>query len=204
MDRIRLRSWLVALIFLLLGLAVSLVYRQFRGGEVRLAEGRRLYEAGRFGLAESSFLRATELAPQSADAWHGLGMCRKNRGASAEAAAALSRATSLKSECMPWLIDYAEALQWAGQYPQAQKAWEHVQSLLPPNDARVRMARMNIARNLASQGRPDQAVEMLKKMLTEKDDNQVRFMLAEVLAWNGRFQESSAEYRRSLGSQPEK
>jgi tetratricopeptide (TPR) repeat protein len=204
MDRIRLRLWLVALAFILLGLAIGFTYQKLRGGEIRLAEGRRLYEAGRYDLAEKSYLEASELAPQRADAWYGLGMCRKNRGKPAEAADALSHATALRPDCTPWLVEYAEALQWTARYAEAQKAWERVLSLVPATDNRARMARMNIARNLASQGQPDQAADMLRKMLAEKDDNQVRFLLAEVLAWNGRFQESAAEYRRSLDSQPEK
>ncbi len=62
MNRTRRRLWLVSLIFILLGVAVGLLYQKLRGGEIRLAEGRRLYEAGRFDLAESSFQQATRLA----------------------------------------------------------------------------------------------------------------------------------------------
>lgn len=203
MERSRLRLWVVSLAFILLGFVLILIYQTVRAGEISLAEGRRLYEAGRFELAEPAFRRATLANPHKAEAWYGLGMCLKNQGQADEAAEALSKATALRDDFAPWWIECAEALQWAGRHDQAIEAWRRAASLLPPKDARVRIARMNIARSLASQGQTDEAVELLEEMLAEKEDREVRFTLAEVLAWKGRFEESAEQYRRSLDTQPE-
>jgi tetratricopeptide (TPR) repeat protein len=204
MKKARSRLWLPSLLFVLLAVALGITYQKYRAGDIQTAEGRREDDAGRFDLAESSFHRATQLEPTNADAFYWLGMSRKNRGDSAGAAEALAKATSLKPERISWWVEYAESLQWAERFADAERAWERVRGLLPPGDVRVRMVRVNIARNIGAQGQIDRAVEMLNKMLAEKDDRQVRFMLAEVLAWGGRFKESAEEYRRAFDSKPEK
>ncbi len=203
MDRAHSRMWFVTLFFIALGVSVGFVYRQLRGSEVQLAQGRRHYEVGKFDLAREYFAKAAKLDPKNADAWHDLGMSCKNLGKTAEAAKALAKATELRPKTPSWWFDYAETLQWLDKRPEAEHAWQRVIELLPPDDARVRQAKTSIARNLAAQGQTDRAIEILNKLLAEKDDRQVRFVLAEVLAWGGRFQESAEQYRRSLDSQPE-
>ncbi len=204
MDRARRQLWLVAILFVAIGTVIGVAYQKYRAGDIQAAEGRREYEAGRFDLAETSYLRATQARPNSAEAWYWLGMSRKNQGLSAAAAEALGKATSLKPDRAAWWVEYAEALQWADRFADAEQAWKRVAELLPPDNPRIRQARMNIARNLGAQGRIEEAVKLLETLLTEKEDRQTRFLLAEVLAWGGRFEESARQYRQALDSKPEK
>ncbi|MBN1490798.1 MAG: tetratricopeptide repeat protein [Phycisphaerae bacterium] len=203
MLKARSQLWLTALLFAVLGMVIALAYHYFRAGNIQQAEGRREYDAGRFDLAEVAFSRATQANPANGDAWYWLGLSRKNQGRVGPAAEALAKATSLEPDRVAWWIEYAEALQWAQQFAKAEEAWNEVIRLLPPDDARRVHTHIQLARALGGQQATDRAITVLENLLTQKDTPQVRFALAEVLAWGGRLEESAQQYRRALDTQPE-
>ncbi len=202
MPAARRQLWMVALAFVILGVGVSIVYFRMRSGDIQLAQGRQLYDAGKYELAEMAYRRATEAEPMNAEAWYWLGISCKNQGKDKEAADALAKATELRPKDVNWWFDCAEALQWANRFDKAEAAWGQVLALLPPEDNRVRKAQINLARVLAAQHKTDQAIDLLSKVLAHSEDRQVRFVLAELLGYAGRFEESTKEYSRALGDQP--
>ncbi len=208
MSSSRGQLWFIALVFAALAVAGTLAYQRFRVGDIQLAEGRRAYDAGRFEVAEKAFERSVGHNPQNAGAWYWLGLSRKNQGRSAEAAEAFGRAAALQPQNVLWWMELAQCLQWSQRFAEAEQAWERVLQGLPDNDNRRREAGINRAKCLAGLGRTDQAVSALKGQLAADDSPLVRFALAEVLAWAGRFDESETQYRLALhaaspGSQPE-
>lgn len=204
MTKSRKSFWLTAVFFVGIGIAIGVAYVHFRSGHIQFAEGRRQYDTGHFDLAADAFTRATQKNPQEADAWYWLGLSWRNLGKPGQAADALQEATRLAPERADWWFDYALALQWAGRSAAAESAWGHTVTLLPPDDARLTQAHIEWARTLAAQGKTDAAVKMLTESLNARPDSQIQFTLAEILAWAGRFDESAAQYRQALASQPEK
>jgi len=202
MPRSGTRLWLTALLFVAIGFILFFAYQYLRAGHIQAAEGRQEYDKGKFDLAEKAYARATEADPDNADAWYWLGISRKNQGESATAADALAKATALSPKRIDWWIEYAEALQWAERFSEAEQAWQKVIALLPPDDPRLQKARDNLALSMGGQGGPnvDRAVNMLEGILAKNDDRRVRFTLAQVLAWAGRLEESKEQYRRALNS----
>jgi len=205
MFRSGVRLWLMAVAFVVIAIIMFFMYKQFRQGHIYAAEGRKVYDAGKFDLAENAYGRATEANPDNADAWYWLGISRKNQGKSATAAAALAKATELSPDRIDWWIEYAEALQWAERFCKAEQAWQKVMDTLPPDDSRLNQVRENLALSICGQGgaNVDRAVGLLEEILTTKDDRRIRFALAQVLAWAGRLEESKEQYRRALNSQRE-
>jgi len=208
MPRSRGQLWFIAFLFAAMAVAGTLAYQRFRAGDIQLAEGRRAYDAGRFDLAEKAFERSVTHNPRNAGAWYWLGLSRKNQGRSAEAAEAFARATALQPQNVLWWMELAQCLQWAERFAEAEPAWDRVLQGLPGNDARRREAGIHRAKCLAGLGRTDQAVQALETLLAEDNSPPVRFALAEVLAWAGRFDDSEAQYRMAIdaaspGSQPE-
>ncbi len=204
MGRVKRQVMLAAAVFVVLGIALGFLYLQVRSGAIQASEGRRAYDAGRFEVAEQAFTRATRANPKDADSWHWLGMSLRNQGLSARAAEALARATELEPQRVDWWIEYAQALQWAERFAEGEKAWEQVLTLLPAGDSRAHVARMEQARCVWGQGQADRAVQILEAMLAQDDDYRIRFVLAEILAFAGRFDESAEQYRQALSSQQEK
>lgn len=205
MTRSGIRLWLTVAAFVAIAVIMFFAYKHLRAGHIQAAEGRKVYDVGKFDLAENAYARATEVDPDNADAWYWLGISRKNQGKSADAADALAEATSLNPDRIDWWIEYAEALQWAERFSEAEKAWQKAMDLLPTDDPRLHQARVNLARSMGGQGGAsvDRAVRMLEETLAHNEDRRVRFALAEVLAWAGRLEESKEQYRRALNSQRE-
>ena len=205
MPRSRTRLWLTALLFVALAVIIFFFYQHLRAGHIQAAEGRLEYNAGRFDLAEKAYARATQADPDNAEAWYWLGISRKNQGLSTTAADALAEATALNPDRIDWWIEYAEALQWAERFSEAEQAWQKVMALLPPDDPRLYQARENLALSMGGQGgtNVDRAVDMLEEILAKNEDRRVRFALAQVLAWAGRLEESKEQYSRALNSQRE-
>ncbi len=202
MPAARRQLWLVALAFVILGAGIYLFYFRLRGADIQIAQGRHLYDQGKYALAEAAYEQAAKLSPEHADAWYWLGISRKNQGKDAEAAEALAQATELNPGNVNWWIESAEALQWAGRFVEADKAWRKALELLPPEDARVTKARVNLARVLVARGETAAALQVLNEMLARKDDRQLRFVMAELLGYAGKFEESAEQYRLALGDQP--
>lgn len=203
MPAARRQLWLVALIFLVAGGVICVGYLWLRASSIQLAQGRMAYDAGRYDLAEDAYVRAVTLAPNSAEAWYWLGISRKNQGKSKLAAEALEQAVTLKPRNASWQFECAEALQWAEQFAKAEQAWRRLLDMIPADDPRAIKGRLNLAKCLAAQGQLDRAVQMLQEMLAQKDDRNVRFVLAEILAYAGRLEESTEQWRRAFGSPPE-
>ncbi|NLX22566.1 MAG: tetratricopeptide repeat protein [Phycisphaerae bacterium] len=204
MGRVKRQVLLAAGVFVVLGIALGLLYLQVRAGSIQAAEGRRVYDTGRFELAEQAFERATRANPKEPDPWYWLGMSRRNQGQPARAAEAFARATALEPQRVDWWVDYAQALQWAEQFKQAEEAWGRVLALLPPHDERVRPARLDQVRCVRGQKQFDRAIGLLEDILAHEDDYRVRLLLGETLAYAGRFDESTEQYRRALSAQQEK
>ncbi len=194
--------WLVALAFVVLGAGIYLFYFRLRGADIQIAQGRQLYDQGKYAMAEAAYENAVKLSPKHADAWYWLGISRKNQGKDAEAADALLQATQLDPENANWWIESAEALQWAGRFPEAEEAWRKVLELLPADDSRATKAKVNLARVLAAEKKIEPAIQLLNEMIARKDDRQLRFVMAELLGYAGKFEESAEQYRRALGDQP--
>ena len=202
MPAVRKRVWRVSLL-LLAGGAIYVGYHWLRASNIQLAQGRMAYDAGRYDLAEAAYLRAVSMAPNKAEAWYWLGISRKNQGKSKLAADALEQAVKLQPRYASWQFECAEALQWAEQFAKAEQAWQRLLDMVPADDPRAIKGRLNLAKCLAAQGQLDRAVQMLQQMLAQKDDRNVRFVLAEILAYAGRLEESTEQWRRALGSQSE-
>lgn len=202
MPAARRQLWMVALAFVILGVGIYFVYFRMRSGDIQLAQGRQLYDAGKYNFAEMAYRKATEAEPMNAEAWYWLGISCKNQGKDKEAADALAKATEFRPKDVNWWFECAEALQWANRFDKAEAAWGRVLALLSPEDNRARKAQINLARVLAAQHKTDQAIDLLSKVLAQSEDRQVRFVLAELLGYAGRFEESTKEYSRALGDQP--
>ncbi len=195
--------WLVVLVFVIVGLAIIAAYFKLRASDIQIAAGKKTYDAGKFALAEEAYQRAADLSPHDAEAWYGLGMSRKCQGKSKLAADALSKATELNPRNAQWWYECAESLQWAERFADAERAWVKTLELLLPTDGRVLQAKTQLARCLTAEGKGDQAVTMLKDVLAKQDNRSIRFVLAELLGYMGRFEESANEYQRALGGTPE-
>lgn len=191
------------IVFVVLGVAVVGSYFFFRAGNIQIAEGNKSYDVGKYDLAEHAYLRAVHVAPKNPEAWYWLGISRKCQGKSKLAAEALSQATSLAPDNPQWWYECAEALQWAERFGDAAAAWSRTLDLLSPDDGRILQIKMQMARCLVGAGRVDEAVKMLKDMLARRDDRRVRFVLAELLGFAGRLEESASEYRRAFGGSSE-
>jgi tetratricopeptide (TPR) repeat protein len=189
--------------FVVLGPVVVFAYYKLRAGDIQIATGNKSYDAGMYALAEDAYLRAAQASPKNPDAWYWLGMSRKCQGKSKPAAEALSQATSLNPKNPQWWYECAEALQWAERFGDAEAAWSRTLELLPPDDGRILQVKMQLARCLVGAGQVNQAVNMLEDVLASQDDRRVRFVLAELLGYAGRFEESANEYRRALGGTSE-
>jgi len=49
----------------------------------------------------------------------------------------------------------------------------------------------------------EHAIRMLEDMLARQDSREARFVLAELLGYAGRYDESIQEFRRALGEKPQ-
>jgi len=196
-------KWILV-VFVILAVVVTAAFLHFRASDIEMAQARRAFDVGRFDVAEAAFERATRYAPADAEAWYWLGITRKCEGKIPGAADALVKATELKPDNVLWWFECARLLQWAKRYPEAEHAWKQTLELLPPDDDyRRNEARISLARTIAAQGQIDRSAAILEKMLGEKEDPQIRFVLAELLAWAGRFEESAKQYRIALQQQSE-
>jgi cytochrome c-type biogenesis protein CcmH/NrfG len=202
MPAARRQLWLVALGFVVLGVAVYLLYFRLRGGDIQLAQGRSLFDKGKYEFAELAYEKAVQADPANANAWYWLGITLKNEGKDKPAADALLKATELRPKNVNWLFECAEALQWAERFGEAEATWRKVLDMLPENDLRRVKAQMDLARVLAGQHKGDQAIDLLKQMLAQKEDRRVRSLLAELLAYAGRYDESIEQFRHVVGEEP--
>jgi len=205
MPRTSKQLWLPILLFAVIAVGVSVAYQRYRAGDIQMAEAQQAFKAERFDLAEAAYARATQVAPNNAEAWYWLGISRRNQGLVATAADALSKATELDDSHTVWWIACAETLQWSKRFAEAEKAWQRAldqlkpkDGQLKPKDGRMIEIQINMARSIASQGEIDRAQKLLEDLLAVQDDPQIRSVLAELLAGAGRFEESANQYRKAL------
>lgn len=194
--------WICALMIVVT--AVTVVgYHFLRAGDIQLAQARRAFDAGRFDVAEEALERATHVDPNHPEAWRWLGITRKCLGDIPGSADALARAVELNDGDVNWWFDAAQVQQWARRFDEAEHAWKRTLELLPPDDGRVGEARTNLARVMVFQGDVDRGVTIFTEMLDSANDPDLRFVLAELLMWAGRLEESAEHYRLALQQKSE-
>jgi len=191
----------VLVVFAILAIGTIVGYHYVRAGNIAMAEGRRTFDLGKFDVAEEAFERATRFDPNNAEAWYWLGAARKCQGKIEAAADALVKATKLNGQDVNWWFECAQLLQWSRRFAEAEQAWKRTLQLLAPDDPRRREVQVNLARAIAFQGDVDRAVAMFEKMLAARNDPELRFVLAELLMWTGRLEESANQYRIALQQQ---
>jgi tetratricopeptide (TPR) repeat protein len=147
------------------------------GGEtlqLRLYLASALWETGRYDDAEASFHRACELAgtgPRGQLAWHQLGRLLLWLARAPQAVAALERAVSLGSEAPDAALDFARALDLAGD-PRALAAFTRAVALAPESPR----ARWGLAHALRAAGRREEAAAELEifRELYQREQESVR------------------------------
>lgn len=163
------------------------------GGALEL-KGRFLLGQGRGDEALSWFERAVAAAPESAGAWFGLGLVRRQRGELVEAEACLRRAAGRAGfpEARVLLGLTVEDL---GRPEEAVAAWDQALAARPD----WLPARRNRARVLLALGRAEEARADLERIVAA-DPNlwEERARLAAALDALGRRKEAAAELRRLL------
>jgi superkiller protein 3 len=203
MPAARRQLWLIVGLFIILGAAICVAYVKLRASDIQAAQGRQAYDAGKYELAEYAYRRAVEMDSRNAEAWYWLGISCKNQGKMEPAADALVKATELSPDNLNWLFECAQALQWASRFDQAQKAWGKFIEIAPADDPRTFHARLNQARCILHGGDVEHAIRILEDMLARQDSREARFVLAELLGYAGKYDESIQEFRRALGEKPQ-
>jgi tetratricopeptide (TPR) repeat protein len=204
----RKRLWSIVLAFLAIGLGTIVIYQIVRAAPIRISEGLKHYEAGRYEQAERAFEEAVELDPDNARGWYELGRCKLQDGFSPEALNCFEKAVDLEPPAnKPWVHElfgyYARGLQWSGRPAEAETVWREALDKLPKRSTHRLEYQVNLARSIALQGdeKTNRAIEMLRSLADETGEPRVRLALAEVLAWAGRFDASAEQYQQAL-SQP--
>lgn len=202
MPAVRRQLWLIAGLFIILGVVICVAYIKLRASDIQVAQGRQLYHKGKYDLAEEAYRQAVEMDSHNAEAWYWLGISCKNQGRMEPAADALVKATELSPDNLNWWFECAQALQWDSRFDSAEKAWSKFIEMAPTDDPRSFHARMNQARCILHGGDAEHAIRILKEMLAHQDNRDARFVLAELLGYAGKYDESIEEFRRALGEKP--
>ncbi len=171
-------------------------------GSARAALGTALehQRAGRLEPAEAIYRRVLQVAPESVDALHLLGVIEHHKGRHHEAAELIGRALDKAPKQALIHNSLGIVLRSLGRLDQAMASFERALAL----DGALAEAHNNLGRALRSQGRLDEAVAAFRHALAI-DGGQVEILnnLGNTLQSQGRHDEADACFRRVLASAPE-
>ena len=164
-----------------------------------LALAHQLHRAGHLDDAEALYRRILDAAPDSASAWHFLGLLQFQRGQGGEAIAALERAISFDPSYADAHANLANILIAAHRIEEAEphlrRALELAPDAAPP---RIALAVIYNARREF-----DAAEALLREaLITRPDDVAVENGLANVLLGQGRVEEALAHFWKAIALDP--
>lgn len=149
--------------------------------------------------AVASYLRALELDPKDARACTNLGLAYLSLGQQEDALRYTQRATILDPRSPATWLNLGVALEANGDYAQAESAYRRSLDL----DSSQVQTMLNLGLNLVQQGKTEDAVLVMEKVLQLSDTPRVRKRYADALARSGQYAQAVSEYEKVLAADPD-
>lgn len=165
-----------------------------------LAEARDHYRAGRGGEAAALCERVLARDPESAEAWHLLGLARRQAGDAEGAVKAIGRALELAPGIAAAHFNLGNALAALGRIEEAAARYRQALALAPGFGA----AHNNLGSVLERQGRAAEAAAHFERAVAlSPDDAEAALNLCAARHAQGRLEEALALARRAVALKPD-
>ncbi len=160
---------------------------------------RQHHRANRLAEAEAIYREILAADPQSADAWHFLGVIAGQTGRHEEAVAHLRQAVALKPEHAEAHKNLGVALKASGREDEALAAYRQAVAIKPD----YAEAHKNLANLLLAKGATDEAIEAYRDAVVAWPDFAEAWSnLGAALRRNGQFDEAVAAGRKAIAIMP--
>lgn len=148
--------------------------------------------------AAAAYLRALKLEPRNVEANMNLGLVYLALDQPDDAVYYTERATQIDPRSSAAWANYGVALDAKRLYAQAETAYRRS---LDINDSQ-NPTKLNLGANLIAQGKPEQAISVLKDVAREEETAVAHRRLAEAYTMARKYDEAASEYRRALNINP--
>lgn len=188
----------LAVILILICAGTSLLYHNTQQADINYYQGRRLFEKGKFEQAMQFFHKASDAEPSRPDVLKDLAYAYQWTGAYGKAAGIFQQILSLKphdneikkslAQTLSWQKEYEKAIRlykeviaatgdidvkrqlaevyiWDNQFKEARGILAEILKIAPQD----RKAKFLLAKAMQYSGRAEEAIEIYKELLQEKD-----------------------------------